>query len=181
MYLCFPVAQTVKHLHEMWETQVQSLGWEDPLEKEMASHSSILDWRILWTKEPGGLYIVLGVTESDTSEQLHFPSRLSLQPATLSTLFRAPTLVTQAAAPYFGHTILCPSSQSSQLPFSPPVLPPDSLGPLTGSTSSDVSSSERTFPAILYKTTHCLALYFSSQLLLLPEIIVQVYLLTHPL
>ena len=78
MYLCFPVAQTVKHLHEMWETQVQSLGWEDPLEKEMASHSSILAWRILWTKEPGGLYIVLGVTESDTSEQLHFPSRLSL-------------------------------------------------------------------------------------------------------
>ena len=39
----------------MLETQVQSLGWEDPLEKEMVTHSSILAWRILWTKEPGGL------------------------------------------------------------------------------------------------------------------------------
>ena len=42
-------------LPAMQETQVQSLGWEDPLEKEMATHSSILAWRILWTKEPGGL------------------------------------------------------------------------------------------------------------------------------
>ena len=39
----------------MQETQVQSLGWEDPLEKEMAIHSSILAWRIQWTEEPGGL------------------------------------------------------------------------------------------------------------------------------
>ena len=40
------VAQTVKHLPTMWETQVQSLGWEDLLEKEMATHSSILAWKI---------------------------------------------------------------------------------------------------------------------------------------
>ena len=39
----------------MWETWVQSLGWEDPLEKEMATHSSILAWKISWTQEPGGL------------------------------------------------------------------------------------------------------------------------------
>ena len=39
----------------MQETQVQSLGWEDPLEKEMATHSSILAWRIPWSEEPGGL------------------------------------------------------------------------------------------------------------------------------
>ena len=39
----------------MQETRVQSLGWEDPLEKEMATHSSILAWEILWTEEPGGL------------------------------------------------------------------------------------------------------------------------------
>ena len=38
------------------EVQVQSLGWQDPLEKEMATHSSILSWRIPWTEEPGGLY-----------------------------------------------------------------------------------------------------------------------------
>ena len=49
------VAQTVKRLPEMWETQVQSLGWEDPLEKEMATHSSTLAWKIPLTEEPGRL------------------------------------------------------------------------------------------------------------------------------
>jgi len=49
------VAHTVKHLSVMWETWVQSLGQEDPLEKEMAIHSSILAWKIPWTEEPGGL------------------------------------------------------------------------------------------------------------------------------
>ena len=45
----------VKHLPTMWETQVPSLGWEDPLEKEMATHSSVLAWRIPGMGEPGGL------------------------------------------------------------------------------------------------------------------------------
>ena len=49
------VAQTVKCLPAMWETWDQSLGQEDPLEKEMATRSSILAWRIPWTEEPGGL------------------------------------------------------------------------------------------------------------------------------
>ena len=49
------VAQTVKNLLAMQETWVPSLGWEDPLEKEMATHSSILAWRIPWTEEPGRL------------------------------------------------------------------------------------------------------------------------------
>ena len=49
------VAQRVKHLPAMQETRVWSLGWEDPLEKEMATHSNVLAWRIPWTKEPGGL------------------------------------------------------------------------------------------------------------------------------
>ena len=48
-------AQTVKYLPAMWETWVQSLGWEDPLEKEMATHSSTLPWKTPWKKEPGGL------------------------------------------------------------------------------------------------------------------------------
>ena len=48
-------AQTVKNLPAMQETQVQSLGWEDPLEKGMATHSNILVWEIPWTEEPGGL------------------------------------------------------------------------------------------------------------------------------
>ena len=45
----------VKRLSAMQETQFQSLGWEDPLEKEMAAHSSTLAWKIPWTAEPGGL------------------------------------------------------------------------------------------------------------------------------
>ena len=50
----FPGAQVVKHLPAMQETQVQSLGLGDPLEKGMANHSRILAWRIPWTEEPGG-------------------------------------------------------------------------------------------------------------------------------
>ena len=49
------MAQRLKRLPPMRETRVRSLGREDPLEKEMATHSSILAWRIPWTEEPGGL------------------------------------------------------------------------------------------------------------------------------
>ena len=49
------VAQMVKRLFTMWETQVRSLGREDPLEKEMAIHSSTIAWKIPWTEEPGRL------------------------------------------------------------------------------------------------------------------------------
>ena len=73
MYVYVPaslVAQTVKNLPAMWETWVRSLGWEDPLEKGMAIHSSILAWRIPWTEEPGGLYSPWGRKESDTTEPL---------------------------------------------------------------------------------------------------------------
>ena len=52
------VAQTVKNMSAMRETQVKYLGQEDPLEKGMATHSSILAWRIPWTEEPGGLQSV---------------------------------------------------------------------------------------------------------------------------
>ena len=47
------ITQLVKNLPAMQETQVQALGWKDPLEKEMATHSSILAWQIPWTEEPG--------------------------------------------------------------------------------------------------------------------------------
>ena len=50
------VAQKVKRLPAMWETQVQSLGWEDPQEKEMAIHSGTLAWKIPWTEKPGRLW-----------------------------------------------------------------------------------------------------------------------------
>ena len=49
------MAQRIKRLFAMRETWVRSLGWEDPLEKEMATHSGILAWRIPWTEEPDGL------------------------------------------------------------------------------------------------------------------------------
>ena len=58
------VTQTVKNLPAVQETWVQSLDWKYPLEKEMAIHSSILAWRILWTEEPGRLQSV-GSQESD--------------------------------------------------------------------------------------------------------------------
>ena len=59
------VAQTVKSLPAMQETQVLSLDQEDPLEKGMATHSSILAWKIPWIEEPGGLQS-MGVSESQT-------------------------------------------------------------------------------------------------------------------
>ena len=55
MYTASLVAQTVKNLPAMQEIQVQSLGWEDPLEKGMATHFNILAWRIPWTEETGRL------------------------------------------------------------------------------------------------------------------------------
>ena len=60
------IAQSVKNLPVMQKTWVQSLGQEDPLEKEMAIHSSILAWKIPWTAEPGGLQST-GSQESDTT------------------------------------------------------------------------------------------------------------------
>ena len=61
------VAQRVKHLPVVRDTWVRNLGWEDPLEKEMATHSSILAWGIPWTKEPGRLQS-MGHKELDTDE-----------------------------------------------------------------------------------------------------------------
>ena len=61
----FPGGSELKHLPTMWETRVQSLGREDLLEKEMATRSSILAWKIPWTEEPGGLQIQ-GVAKSRT-------------------------------------------------------------------------------------------------------------------
>ena len=61
------VAQMVKHLPTMWETQVQYLGQEDLLEKEMATHSSILAWKIPWMEEPVG-YSPWGCKELDTTQ-----------------------------------------------------------------------------------------------------------------
>ena len=65
------MAQRLKRLPAMWETWVQSLGWEHPLEKEMAIHSSTIAWKIPWTEEPG-TYSPWGHKELDSTERLHF-------------------------------------------------------------------------------------------------------------
>ena len=67
------VAQLVKNLPAVWETRVQSLGWEDPLEKEMATHSSTLAWKIPWTEEPGRLQTTgLQRVRHDWATSFHF-------------------------------------------------------------------------------------------------------------
>ena len=66
------VAQMVKRLPVMRETLIQSLSWKDPLEKEMATHSSTLARKIPWMEEPGRLQS-MGSEESNTTEQLHLP------------------------------------------------------------------------------------------------------------
>ena len=69
------MAQTVKNLPAMPETGVQSLGWEDPLEKGLATHSSILAWRSPWTEEPGGVH---GTAKSQTQLNNYHNTHFSL-------------------------------------------------------------------------------------------------------
>ena len=65
--LASSVAQMRRNLRAMQETWIQPLGWEDPLEKGMATHSNVLVWRIPWTEEPGRLQFI-GCKELDTTE-----------------------------------------------------------------------------------------------------------------
>ena len=78
------VAQSVKNLPAVQESRVWSLGWEDPLEKEMATHSSILAWEISWTEEPGGLQSM----ESQESDIMQWLKNNNNKNATLRVLFR---------------------------------------------------------------------------------------------
>ena len=81
MYMGFPGGSVIKNLPIMQETQeswVQSLGQEDPLEKGMVTHSSILSWRIQWREEPGGLQS-MGSQESDMTEHVHRARNRSVQ------------------------------------------------------------------------------------------------------
>ena len=89
------VAQLVNNLPAMQETWVQTLGQEDPLEKEMATHSSIPAWRIPCTEEPGGLQS-MGSQDSDTPERLNHHHRNAINRTyfMLSVLPRQPSLRT---------------------------------------------------------------------------------------
>ena len=73
------VVQTVKNPSAMQKTQVRSLSWKDPLEKGMATHSSILAWRIPWTEEPGGVFSSWSHKNSDTTEQLNTYTNTMIQ------------------------------------------------------------------------------------------------------
>ena len=64
------VAHMVKNLPAMQEIQVQSLGWKDPLETEMATHSSVIAWRTSWIEDPGSSELESMFSESDTTDQL---------------------------------------------------------------------------------------------------------------
>ena len=75
-YSPFLVAQATKSLPAMQETQAQSLGREDPLEKEMTTHSSIRAWRLPWTEEPTGSLQSMGSRESDMTELPNLPTYL---------------------------------------------------------------------------------------------------------
>ena len=70
-YVSFPGGSVVKNLPAKQETRVRSLGREDPLEKEMATHSRILAWETSWAEEPGGLYSSWGHKELDMTQQLN--------------------------------------------------------------------------------------------------------------
>ena len=83
------VAQTVKRLSTMWETWVWSLGWEDSLEKEMATHSSTLALKTPWTEELGAGYYPWGRKESGTTERFHFHlSLISVQMETFRITYK---------------------------------------------------------------------------------------------
>jgi len=102
------VAQTVKRLPTMRETWVQSLGQEGLLEKEMATHSSILAWKIPWTEEPGRLRSLVGCSpwgrkESDKTEWLHFHFHFLLSPFMYPKSFLGNSL---SLLPYAPATIL---------------------------------------------------------------------------
>ena len=69
----------VKHLCTMWETWVRSLGWEDSLEKEMATHCTTLAQKIPWMEEPGAGYCPWGRKEQDTTERPHLYKLTALE------------------------------------------------------------------------------------------------------
>ena len=104
------MAQVVKNLLETKETQIRSLGWEDPLEKGMATHLSILSWRIPWTEEPGRL-------QSTRSKELDRTEQLTLFPE-CANLFLFSVLFFQSNLSLWNY----PSSHPLQLQSPTPEL-----------------------------------------------------------
>ena len=110
------VAQTVKNLPGMQETWVQSLGWEDTLEKGVAAHSSVLAWRIPWAEEPGGLQCV-GCKEPDTPERLAHITVTKLQRSDVTAEFYTVSTIIQCQRELFSGSFTI-STVMSKLDFS---------------------------------------------------------------
>ena len=85
----------VKHLPTMWETQVRTLGWEDPLEKEMATHSSTLAWKIPWTEKLGAGYCPWGHKSRAQLSDFTFTSLSSIELDNQYTAFNKSVLALQ--------------------------------------------------------------------------------------
>ena len=143
------VAQSVKSLPAMRETQVQSLGWEDPLEKEMATHFSILAWRIPWTEEPVGYSPVQFSSFQSLSHVrlLATPWIAACQASLSITNSQSPPkpMSTKSVMPS-NHLILC-----RPLLLLPPILPSMRLFPrnqrfASGGQSIGVSASASVLP-----------------------------------
>ena len=102
----------------MQETRVQSLGQEDPLEEEVAAHSSLLTWRIPWTEEPGGLHRPWGRKASDRTESMckhantHTHTHTRTEALVSHQSSRAPLL--WAPLPSGGHTLGCKNSMTGR-------------------------------------------------------------------
>ena len=110
------MAQTVKCLRKMWENRVQSLGQEDPLEKEMATHSGILAWKIPWTEEHGGLQSM----GSQSRTQLSFS--LSLSSVFNHTVFEKNHSISFSLILEFDPSLFADvTSTSSEAPSSPGI------------------------------------------------------------
>ena len=144
------VAQMVKHLPTVRKTRVRSLGWEDPLEKEMATHSSTLDsstlaWKIPWTEGVVG-YSPWGLKESDTTERLHFVITVNGKCVCVLSrirLFEAPwTIARQAPLSIFQARIL-------ELPFpAPGNLPGPGMGPESPALAGGFFTTSTTWEAL---------------------------------
>ena len=123
------VVQTVKHLSTMWKTWVRSLCWEDPLEKEMAIHSSSIAWKIPWTEEPGRLQSMgLQRVRHDWVTSLSFPFSYLSKRWFASFCFQKIQNKNVTLSVWFSHSVVSDSFQHHKLQHARPPCPSPTPG-----------------------------------------------------